>query len=63
MWHSDFFVALVNSLGPFVSLDDNSSNRDNFDFSRITLKVKLSFIIQQSVSGEYLWEALFLDFL
>ncbi|CAI8586280.1 unnamed protein product [Vicia faba] len=47
-WHRNFFVALANSFDKFVCLDEYTSNGRNFDTARITLIVKLSFILQES---------------
>lgn len=51
-WNNDSFVALANSLGTFLSLDDSTCNGSTFEFARIVLKVKINFVPQQIVKVE-----------
>lgn len=51
-WHIVFFVALGNSFGTFVSMDETTSHGMAFDFAIVTMKVKLSFIFQPLILVE-----------
>lgn len=49
-WSTDFFVHLNNSLGSYISVDENTSSGSNMDITRVLIQVPFDFSLKELVS-------------
>lgn len=59
-WCYEFFVSLTNSMGTFICIDENTTNKTCMDIAMIMVRVSSAFVVPQNLPKLFKYSKLFL---